>query len=84
MINTVDPARRIGQKKQVKVYRLIAEATMEEKILARARQKLVLDALLIKNGGGAAVIHADTTNDGEVDSEEVCISFVPYHAIYFN
>ena len=36
-----DRAHRIGQTKQVRVYRLIAENTFEEKVLARARQKLV-------------------------------------------
>lgn len=43
-----DRAHRIGQKRKVKVFRLIAEGTMEEQVLARARQKLVLDAMLIK------------------------------------
>jgi SWI/SNF-related matrix-associated actin-dependent regulator of chromatin subfamily A member 5 len=38
-----DRAHRIGQKKQVKVFRLIAESTLEERVLGRARQKLVLD-----------------------------------------
>jgi SWI/SNF-related matrix-associated actin-dependent regulator of chromatin subfamily A member 5 len=46
-----DRAHRIGQKKQVKIFRLIAESTMEERVLARARQKLVLDALVIKKIG---------------------------------
>ena len=46
-----DRAHRIGQLGQVKVYRLIAESTVEERILSRARQKMVLDALVIKNKG---------------------------------
>lgn len=50
-----DRAHRIGQKKQVKVYRLIHEDTIEEKVLARSQQKLVLDALVIKKGGGGAL-----------------------------
>ena len=38
-----DPPRR-----QVHIYRLIAEASFEERVLMRARQKLILDALVIK------------------------------------
>ena len=43
-----DRSHRIGQKKQTKVYRLITENTLEQKILSRARQKLVLDAMVIQ------------------------------------
>jgi superfamily II DNA/RNA helicase len=46
-----DRAHRIGQKKPVKVFRLITEHTIEERILARALQKLKLDALVIRSGG---------------------------------
>jgi SWI/SNF-related matrix-associated actin-dependent regulator of chromatin subfamily A member 5 len=53
-----DRAHRIGQTKQVKVYRLICEGTVEERVLARARQKLVLDAMMIKGGGGALNLKA--------------------------
>ncbi|OEU15290.1 SNF2_N-domain-containing protein, partial [Fragilariopsis cylindrus CCMP1102] len=41
-----DRAHRIGQKKQVFIYRLISENTVEERVLARARQKMMLDALV--------------------------------------
>jgi SWI/SNF-related matrix-associated actin-dependent regulator of chromatin subfamily A member 5 len=45
-----DRAHRIGQKKQVRVYRLITESTVEEKIIERAEIKLRLDALVIQQG----------------------------------
>jgi SWI/SNF-related matrix-associated actin-dependent regulator of chromatin subfamily A member 5 len=45
-----DRAHRIGQKKPVKVFRLITEHTIEEKILDRAMKKLHLDALVIQQG----------------------------------
>eukprot|EP01047_Picozoa_sp_COSAG01_P040521 COSAG01_NODE_3417_length_6121_cov_33.897376_3_plen_998_part_00 len=45
-----DRAHRIGQKKPVKVFRLITEGTIEEKILDRAMKKLHLDALVIQSG----------------------------------
>jgi len=65
-----DRAHRIGQKKQVVIYRLIAENTVEERVFARARQKMVLDALVIKkrvggNGPADALI-----DDGEEEGEE--------------
>merc|ERR1719486_8567 len=45
-----DRAHRIGQTKDVKVFRLITESTIEEKILDRAMKKLHLDALVIQQG----------------------------------
>ena len=46
-----DRAHRIGQQKQVRVYRLISQGTIEERILTRARQKLLLNQLVVKSGG---------------------------------
>lgn len=43
-----DRAHRIGQKKQVKVFRFITEDSVEEKIIDRATQKLRLDQLVIQ------------------------------------
>lgn len=45
-----DRAHRIGQKKQVNVYRFVTEGTIEEKIIERAEMKLQLDALVIQQG----------------------------------
>lgn len=45
-----DRAHRIGQTKQVKVFRLITENTVEEKIVERAEIKLRLDKLVIQQG----------------------------------
>lgn len=45
-----DRAHRIGQKKQVRVFRLITENTVEEKIVERAEVKLRLDKLVIQQG----------------------------------
>ena len=65
-----DRAHRIGQKKQVRIYRLIAESSFEERVLMRARQKLILDALVIKKAGEASML-ADSSvgGDGDVDGE---------------
>lgn len=45
-----DRAHRIGQTKQVCVFRLITENSVEEKIIERALQKLRLDQLVIQQG----------------------------------
>ena len=42
-----DRAHRIGQRKQVKVFRLMSEGTVEERILERARKKACLDAAVV-------------------------------------
>lgn len=49
-LQAMDRAHRIGQTKQVYVYRLITENTIEEKVLERAAHKLRLDQLVIQEG----------------------------------
>eukprot|EP00497_Spongosphaera_streptacantha_P001436 TRINITY_DN2011_c0_g2_i1.p1 TRINITY_DN2011_c0_g2~~TRINITY_DN2011_c0_g2_i1.p1 ORF type:complete len:337 (+),score=82.37 TRINITY_DN2011_c0_g2_i1:125-1012(+) len=44
-------AHRIGQKRKVKIYRMITEDTVEERILFRSQQKLYLDAVVNKGVG---------------------------------
>ena len=43
----MDRAHRIGQKKQVKVYRLITKDTMEVKMIEKTQMKLKLDTMII-------------------------------------
>ncbi|PSR99437.1 P-loop containing nucleoside triphosphate hydrolase protein [Coniella lustricola] len=43
-------AHRIGQKKPVSVYRLVAKQTIEEEVVKRARNKLFLEYLTIQAG----------------------------------
>lgn len=45
-----DRAHRIGQKKEVNVYRLVTADSVEEKIIERAQQKLKLDAMVVQQG----------------------------------
>ncbi|ORY83763.1 SNF2 family N-terminal domain-domain-containing protein [Protomyces lactucae-debilis] len=49
-LQAMDRAHRIGQTKQVYVYRFVTEGAIEEKILERAAQKLRLDQLVIQQG----------------------------------
>lgn len=49
-LQATDRAHRIGQKKQVHVFRLITENTIDEKVVERAEVKLHLDKLVIQQG----------------------------------
>ena len=46
----MDRAHRIGQTKDVEVYKLVSEKTVEENILRRANQKSLLDQTVIQDG----------------------------------
>jgi SWI/SNF-related matrix-associated actin-dependent regulator of chromatin subfamily A member 5 len=45
-----DRAHRVGQTKQVRVFRFITASSVEEKIVERADKKLYLDAVIIQQG----------------------------------
>ncbi|XP_073067062.1 protein PHOTOPERIOD-INDEPENDENT EARLY FLOWERING 1-like isoform X1 [Primulina eburnea] len=45
-----DRCHRIGQTREVHIYRLISESTIEENILKKANQKRALDSLVIQGG----------------------------------
>ena len=49
-LQAMDRAHRIGQKKEVHVYRFCTDGTVEEKIIEKAYKKLALDALVIQQG----------------------------------
>ena len=46
----MDRAHRIGQKKEVNVFRFCVENSIEEKVIEKAYKKLRLDALVIQQG----------------------------------
>jgi chromodomain-helicase-DNA-binding protein 1 len=54
-------AHRIGQKKPVNIYRLVSKETVEEEVLERARNKLLLEYLTIQAG---------VTDEGDAFREE--------------
>jgi SWI/SNF-related matrix-associated actin-dependent regulator of chromatin subfamily A member 5 len=49
-LQAMDRAHRIGQLKQVRVFRFVTDNAIEEKVLERAAQKLRLDQLVIQQG----------------------------------
>merc|ERR1719515_492164 len=49
-LQAMDRAHRIGQKKEVQVFRFCSESTIEEKVIEKAYKKLKLDALVIQQG----------------------------------
>ena len=61
-LQAMDRAHRIGQTKQVYVYRFVTDGAIEEKILERAAQKLRLDQLVIQQGR-AKVDKKETKDD---------------------
>lgn len=46
----MDRAHRIGQRKNVYVYRLVTQGTVEEKIIQRQAIKLKVDQIFIQQG----------------------------------
>ena len=51
----MDRAHRLGQTRQVTVYRMITRGTIEERIRKRALQKEEVQRVVISGGGGAGV-----------------------------
>ncbi|VDN01321.1 unnamed protein product [Thelazia callipaeda] len=49
-LQAMDRAHRIGQKKQVRVFRFITDNTVDERIIERAEMKLRLDSIVIQQG----------------------------------
>lgn len=72
-----DRAHRIGQKKQVVIFRFVTEVAMinqnaiEEKVIDRATQKLRLDQLVIQQGRQAA---------SKANTKEDLVSMIQYGA----
>jgi SWI/SNF-related matrix-associated actin-dependent regulator of chromatin subfamily A member 5 len=62
-LQAMDRAHRIGQKKQVQVFRMVTEQAIEEKVLERAAQKLRLDQLVIQQGRAQQQAKAASSKD---------------------
>ena len=62
-LQAMDRAHRIGQTKQVYVYRFVTDNAIEEKVLERAAQKLRLDQLVIQQGRAQVAAKAAANKD---------------------
>ena len=67
-----DRAHRIGQTRDVHIYRLVTEHTIEENILVKAKQKRHLDFLVMDEGKfHAAPPHRDISESSVLQESEV-------------
>ncbi|KNC85805.1 hypothetical protein SARC_02030 [Sphaeroforma arctica JP610] len=66
-------AHRIGQKKVVNIYRLVTKDSVEENVLKRAKQKLVLDHVVIQSmdSSGHAVVGKRGKDAPNFDKTEI-------------
>lgn len=55
----MDRAYRIGQKKNVTIFKLVTNNTIEERILEVQKFKLIWDELVIQKGGLAKIKSAE-------------------------
>lgn len=62
-LQAMDRAHRIGQTKQVVVFRFVTEQAIEEKVLERAAQKLRLDQLVIQQGRAQQAVKGVQSKD---------------------
>merc|ERR1719454_1091842 len=69
-LQAMDRAHRIGQKKTVMVYRLATAATVEEKVLHAAKQKLKLEQLVVSKGKFKD-IGKKTNKDDQLEESEL-------------
>ena len=49
-LQAIARAHRIGQKQEVKIFRLVCSSTVDEEIIKRAKKKMVLEHLVIQSG----------------------------------
>lgn len=76
-LQAMDRAHRIGQKKQVKVFRFVTDNSVEEKILERATQKLRLDQLVIQQN---RISSQKNKKENKADSKDALLSMIQHGA----
>ncbi|SMN18982.1 similar to Saccharomyces cerevisiae YBR245C ISW1 Member of the imitation-switch (ISWI) class of ATP-dependent chromatin remodeling complexes [Maudiozyma saulgeensis] len=75
-LQAMDRAHRIGQKKQVRVFRFVTNNSVEEKIIERATQKLRLDKLVIQQNRTVSSKKKENKND----SKDALLSMIQHGA----
>lgn len=79
-LQAMDRAHRIGQTKQVKVFRFVTEHAIEEKVLERAAQKLRLDQLVIQQGRNNGGINGSAQPTGKAASKDELLNMIQHGA----
>lgn len=67
-LQAIDRAHRIGQKRDVVVYRFVTEGSVEEKIVERAARKLKVDHLIMQRG---KFNHSNDNANAKIHQEEM-------------
>jgi hypothetical protein len=78
-----DRAHRIGQRNEVRVFRLVTTSIMESKILARATDKRNLNDLVVEAGkfnDGNAKIDAKTSESADHDKKQMMEALLKEYA----
>lgn len=72
-LQAMSRAHRIGQKDSVNIYRLITSGSVEEDILERAKQKMVLDHLIIQrmDASGRSVLKREKSTKTIFNKDEL-------------
>ncbi|TGZ66478.1 hypothetical protein CRM22_005288 [Opisthorchis felineus] len=73
-------AHRIGQTKQVSVYRLVTQESVEEKIIESATRKMVLDHLVIQRMDSAGGSRSAASRKGETSKGQLLTEILRYGA----
>jgi len=66
-----DRCHRIGQTRDVTIYRLVSEHTVEERILLKARQKKLLNNVVLRAGGFQEVGRQTDSTEGALGSSSI-------------
>lgn len=66
----MDRAHRIGQVRDVEVFKMVSEKTVEENILRRANQKSLLDQAVIQDGRFTTDYNAPPKSDAEGEEKD--------------
>lgn len=67
-LQAIDRVHRIGQMKQVRVFRLISRNTIDERIAERAQKKLQLNEMIIEKGTGEMLKIILENEDKDIES----------------
>eukprot|EP00758_Cryptobia_borreli_P005328 Tbor_TRINITY_DN4843_c0_g1::TRINITY_DN4843_c0_g1_i1::g.1359::m.1359 len=75
-----DRAHRIGQKRNVLIFRFITDGTLEERIYKRALKKLYLDAMVVQHGRITNATGPSKGGSSDKVSKEELMSMVKFGA----